>query len=778
MDKWMTGVVLALAVWTSGLSAEAAPIDMKNRELIVGSDYFLERSYDQATQKNVYHFVNDETGARVLAPIDSTYDISVVAFGDDVLIERSRSIDRVNLTTGESTQITSPHFYQAIVDTDVARGRILLKMNLQESVVIDLDGNVLHRFTGESSTFLDNGDVLVSGGMKTTILDASTFTEKDTFSMKDRVASIYPFKEEDVVLVRTEEGLYFYDDKKRTLTYEPFAHEYHIDGVYMYDGKMYLINRMKLTTYDRTSRVLTTEPLEYSRSGWFSIAATSRGLFLGDKLYGGEDVYEFPKAISLSVPKTTKNWYTNTDYTPQLVVTTIGGNVVRPRLSETLLSVPANVTASNSLNVTAPGKVTLSFTTAGLTFPWTQTFYDYVPITVESAGTLTEIKGKTAPNVAVWVAYRQFNETQFRGTSVQADAEGVYRLKLGTTLYGGGLITVSHSTDTSLAEKIEVTTTEREAFDNGVTLVSLSRYNGAVFKTTPGETVEITYNDPYMLTGATAVADASGIARFTNEFPKNGRVYYKLARDVEEAYKLETVKEDYGLPTVDVTDVLLMKTNAVFSVKKDASTTLRFLVDGQSVTAKQLSPTRYQLPVKPGATVTVRGTNQARVQDKAIVLPETVLSQLRINNEISSWTGIFLPNSAVTLTSPNGVVKATASSTGRVTLRFPRFTTGQEVTLLSQEGMFRHQQKMTVTEGVTPTITVGALTNASRSVAVKANVNYGTITVLRGTTVLATHTVTATNSTVAISPQSKGTKLTVRLVTPRGKTVSRTVDVK
>ncbi|WP_157964172.1 hypothetical protein [Exiguobacterium sp. TNDT2] len=778
MNKWMTGTVLALAVWAGGESAQAAPIDMKNRALIKGSDYVIEESYDQTTQKSVYHFVNDETGARVLAPLDSTYDVSIIAYGEDVLIERSRSVERVNLTTGESTQITSPQFYQAIVDTDVARGRILLKMNLHEGVVIDLDGNVLHRFTGESSTFLDNGDVLVSGGEKTTILDAVTFVEKDSFAMKSRLARLYSFKEEGTVLVRTEEGLYFYDDKARTLTYEAFASEYHIDGVYMYDGKMYLINRMKLTTYDRASRALTTEPLEYSRNGWLSVAATSRGLLVGDRLYGGEDVYEFPKSISLNVSKTTKNWYTNIPYTPELVINTLGGEILRPHVSETLLDVPANVKINDGFEITSPGKVALTFTTAGLTFPWTQTFYDYVPITVESSGTLTEITGKTAPNVTVWVAYRQFNETKFIGASVQADAQGVFRHELGTTLFAGGMITVSHSTDTSLAEKVEITTTEREAFDNGVTLVSLSRYNGAVFKTTPGEVVEITYNDPYMLTGATAVADASGIARFTNEFPKGGRVYYKKARDVEEAYKLETVKEDYGLPTVDVTDVLLMKTNAVFTVKKEASASLRFLVNGQAVTVKQLSPTRYQLPVKPGATVTVRATNRTRTQDETIVLPATVLSQLKINNEISSWTGIFLPNSAVTLTSPNGVVKATASSTGRVTLRFPRFTTGQAVTLLSQDGRFRHQQKMAVTEGIAPSITVGALTSTSRSVSVKANVNYGTITVSRGTTVLATRNVTTTSSSLAIAPQRKGTKLTVKLVTPRGKTTTKTVYVK
>lgn len=778
MNKWMTGVVFALALWTGGTSAEAAPIDMKNRELIKGSDYVLERSYDQTTQKNVYHFVNDETGARVLAPLDSTYDISVVAYGDDVLIERSRSVERVNLATGESTQITSPQFYQAIVDTDVVRGRILLKMNLQEGVVIDLDGNVLHQFTGESSTFLDNGDLLVSGGMKTTILDASTFTEKDAFSMKDRVASLYSFKDEGVVLVRTEEGLYFYDDKSRTLTYEAFANEYHIDGVYMYDGKMYLINRMKLTTYDRTSRVLATEPLEYSRNSSLWLKATSRGLLIEDTLYSGEDVYDFPKAISLSVPKTTKNWYTHTPYTPEFVIKTVGGGVLRPRLSEALVDVPANVTVGDAINVTSPGKVALTFKAAGLTFPWTQTFYDQVPLTVESKGVLTEIKGTAAPNVYVWVAYRQFDETSYRGTSVQADSNGVFRYSLGAPLWTGGTVTVSHSSDTSLSEKIEVTTTEREAFDNGVTLVSLSRYNGAVFKTTPGETIEIMYNDPYMRTGATAVADASGIARFTNEFPKNGRVYYKKARDVDETYKMETVKDDYGLPTIDVTDVLLMKTNAVFSVKKDAGASLRFLVDGQVVTAKQLSPTRYQLPVKPGATVTVRATNRTRTHDETVVLPATVLSQLKINNEISSWTGIFLPNSAVTLTSPNGVVKATASSTGRVTLRFPRFTTGQAVTLLSQDGKFRHQQKMTVTEGVAPSITVGAITSTSRTVSVKANVNYGTFTVSRGTTVLATRNVTTTSSSLTIAPQRKGTKLTVKLVTPRGKTTTRTVYVK
>lgn len=778
MDRWMTGAMLAVAVWTMTESAQAAPTDMKNRELIKGSDYFIEQSYDQTAQKNVYYFVNDDTGVRVLAPLDHTYDVSLVAYGDDVLIERSRSIERVDLPTGESTQIAFSEFYQAIFDTDTTRGRILLKTNLQEGVVVDLDGTVLHRFTGEAAAFLSTGDVIVSSGEKTSILDAVTFKEKDVFSMKDRVASLYSFKNEGVVLVRTEEGLYFYDDKARTLTYEAFANDYHIDGAYMYDGRMYLINRMKLTTYDRSSGVLVTEPLEYSRNGWLSIAATSRGLFLGGQLYGGEDVYDFPKTISLNVPKTTKNWYTQTNYKPELVVTTIGGDVLRPRLSEILLDVPSNVTADDSLKITTPGKVALTFTTAGLTFPWTQTFYDYVPITVESSGTLTEIQGTTAPNASVWVAYRQFNETKYRGESVQADGEGVYRLKLGTTLWAGGTITVSHSTDTSLAEKVEVTTTEREPFDNGVTLVSLSRYNGAVFKTTPGETVEITYNDPYMLTGETAVADASGIARFTNEFPKGAHVYYKQARDVEEAYRMETVKDDYGLPTIDVTDVLLMKTNAVFSVKKDASATLRFLVDGQAVTVKQLSPTRYQLPVKPGATVTVRATNRTRTHDETVVLPATVLSQLKINNEISSWTGIFLPNSAVTLTGPNGVVKAMASSSGRVTLRFPRFTTGQAVTLLSQDGKFRHQQKMTVTEGIAPTITVGSITSTSRTVTVKANVNYGTLTVSRGTTVLATRNVTTTSSSLTIAPQRKGTKLTVKLVTPRGKVTTRTVEVK
>ncbi|RHB49646.1 hypothetical protein DW881_07600 [Exiguobacterium sp. AM39-5BH] len=241
---------------------------------------------------------------------------------------------------------------------------------------------------------------------------------------------------------------------------------------------------------------------------------------------------------------------------------------------------------------------------------------------------------------------------------------------------------------------------------------------------------------------------------------------------------METVKEEYGLPTIDVTDVLLMKTNAVFSLKKDAGVSVRFLVDGQVVTAKQLSSTRYQLPVKPGATVTIRATNRTRTRDETVVLPATLLSQLKINNEISSWTGIFLPNSAVTLTGPNGVTKATASATGRVTLRFPRFTTGQTVTLLSKDGIFRHQQKMAVTEGITPSITVGVITSTSRSVSAKANISYGTLTVSRGTTVLATRNVAATSSSLAIAPQRKGTKLTVKLVTPRGKVATKTVYVK
>ena len=221
-----------------------------------------------------------------------------------------------------------------------------------------------------------------------------------------------------------------------------------------------------------------------------------------------------------------------------------------------------------------------------------------------------------------------------------------------------------------------------------------------------------------------------------------------------------------------------MKTNAVFTVKRETTSPLRFYVDGQLVTSKALSATRHQFPVKPGATVKVVNTSQGRAYEQEVTLPKTTLSVLTVNDEIDTWTGIFLPNSTVTLTGPSGVTTAKASSTGRVTLKFPRFTKGQSVTLLSRDGRLRHQQKMTVTEGVAPKLTIGALTSASQSVSVTANVNYGTLTVMRGTTVLATRNVTTKTTAVTIPAQRKGTKLTVKLVTPRGKTTTQQIEVK
>ncbi|MFN3633182.1 hypothetical protein [Exiguobacterium profundum] len=232
-------------------------------------------------------------------------------------------------------------------------------------------------------------------------------------------------------------------------------------------------------------------------------------------------------------------------------------------------------------------------------------------------------------------------------------------------------------------------------------------------------------------------------------------------------------------PVLSVTDVMMTKTQATLSIKKTSVAPVRFYVNGVVVSPKRLSTTRYTIPAKPGDTIRVRAFVGSKSREVTVELPKTSLSTLSINDEKSLWVGYVLPNSTVTLKSgTKTIASGTASSTGRVTLRFSRQPVGSVVTLTSQQGTYRHIQKKTVTVGPAPTLSSTIPSSASKTLRATSNVAYGTLTLMRGTTVLAEKEVKTTSTILSFSPQRKGTQLTLRLVTPKGRSVTKTFTVR
>ncbi|KAB2865859.1 MAG: hypothetical protein F9K39_00360 [Exiguobacterium chiriqhucha] len=266
---------------------------------------------------------------------------------------------------------------------------------------------------------------------------------------------------------------------------------------------------------------------------------------------------------------------------------------------------------------------------------------------------------------------------------------------------------------------------------------------------------------------------------YTFETPlKEGEVILVTRSSGDATYELTKTVRAFT-PTLSVTDTLMTKTQATLSIKKTSTATVRFYVNDKLVSAKRLSTTRYTIPAKPGDRVRVKASVGSKSRDVSLELPKTSLSTLSINDEKSLWVGYMIPNSTVTLKNGSKVLAtAKASSTGRVTLRFTRQPVNATLSLTSQSGTFRHVQTAKVTTGPTPTLVTTIPSSASKTLKATSNVAYGTLTLTRGSTVIAKKTVTATSTTLSFTPQKKGTKLTLRLVTPKGRSVTKTIYVR
>lgn len=259
---------------------------------------------------------------------------------------------------------------------------------------------------------------------------------------------------------------------------------------------------------------------------------------------------------------------------------------------------------------------------------------------------------------------------------------------------------------------------------------------------------------------------------------KEGEVILVTRSSGEATYELTKTVRAFT-PTLSVTDTLITKTQATLSIKKTSTATVRFYVNDKLVSAKRLSTTRYTVPAKPGDRVRVKASVGSKSREVSLTLPKTSLSTLSINDEKSLWVGYVIPNSTVTLKKGSTVLAtAKASSTGRVTLRFSRQPVNTTLSLTSQNGTFRHVQSVKVTTGPTPTLVTTIPSSASKTLKATSNVAYGTLTLTRGSTLLAKKTVTATSTTLSFTPQKKGTKLTLRLVTPKGRSVTKTIYVR
>lgn len=266
---------------------------------------------------------------------------------------------------------------------------------------------------------------------------------------------------------------------------------------------------------------------------------------------------------------------------------------------------------------------------------------------------------------------------------------------------------------------------------------------------------------------------------YTFETPlKEGDVILVTRSSGDATYQLTKTVQAFT-PTLSVTDTLMAKTQATLTIKKTSTATVRFYVNDKLVSAKRLSTTRYTVPARPGDVVRVQAVVGSKSRNVSINLPKTPLSTFSTNDENSLWIGSVIPNSTVTLKNGSKILAtAKASSTGRVTLRFNRQPANATLSLTSQNGSFRHVQTLKVTTGPTPTLATTMPSSASKTLKATSNVAYGTLTLTRGSTVLAKKTVTTKSTTLGFTPQKKGTKLTLRLVTPKGRSVTKTIYVR
>ncbi|WP_214816920.1 hypothetical protein [Exiguobacterium sp. s59] len=260
---------------------------------------------------------------------------------------------------------------------------------------------------------------------------------------------------------------------------------------------------------------------------------------------------------------------------------------------------------------------------------------------------------------------------------------------------------------------------------------------------------------------------------------QDGDVIRTVATTGDRSTTMEHRIVEVGPTILQVTDVAMTATHTVVSVRRDVKADLQFYINGKRTTATPVSSTRFTVPARPGDIVLVRLLRGGQKLDTRLALPKVTFSNIRLHDEQKTWVGMVLPNSAVTL--QNGstrIASGKSSSTGRVVMNLSPQPIKSKVTLVSKRGVYRFVQTVYVKAGLTPKFTVTTPTSSSRSVTVNANIDYGKVTIYRGSTLLASKTVTSTSTSVSMAAQKSGTRLTVRMTTPKGRSQTIYVTVR
>lgn len=391
-------------------------------------------------------------------------------------------------------------------------------------------------------------------------------------------------------------------------------------------------------------------------------------------------------------------------------------------------------------------------------------------ITVVGDNAETGVAFKTVPHgkISLFVKerYHSYYET------VQADANGIFRvtdsvdpLTKGVQFYyrpfGGP---VSSEKVLTIFERAEPEFTLRKTLEAGDLSIGVTT-------TTRLVTTSYYVNDVLMGTG--------GSLLHLEQPLQPGDVVRVVMRAGDRTKTIEHQVAAVGPTILEVTDVAMTATHTVVNVRRDTRAELQFFINGKMTTATPVSTTRFTIPAKPGDIVLVRLVRNGQKLDTRLALPQVTFSNIRLHDEQTTWVGMVLPNSNVTL--QNGtrqIASGKSSSTGRVVMSLAPQPLNAKITLVSTRGVYRFVQTVNVKAGLTPVMTVAAPTSTTRTVTVNSNVDYGTVTIHRGTTLLATKTVTSKSTPVAIAAQKAGTRLTIKLTTPKGRTQTVYVTVR
>ncbi|WP_214714178.1 hypothetical protein [Exiguobacterium sp. s151] len=219
--------------------------------------------------------------------------------------------------------------------------------------------------------------------------------------------------------------------------------------------------------------------------------------------------------------------------------------------------------------------------------------------------------------------------------------------------------------------------------------------------------------------------------------------------------------------TLSIKDVLVTSSTSTFTVLKDTPAYLNFIVNGKPISYTEAGKDRYRISVKPGTSVVVESTIGSKKKRTTYKVPTASLTSFAPSDEVSTWKGKTLPNATVTVKAGTKVIGRTkANSTGSYQVKFARQRAGTKLVFEAKVGVARDAKSATVKAGVRPTVSTSTIRSTTKSIAVRTNVSYGTVTIYNGKTLVAKKTITSTSTNVSIKPQKRGSKLTIKVVTP------------